>query len=245
MSEPQDLPDLLKDLIDDYLSGLLEEARTKELEELLCADAEARRYFVRYARLHTDLHLEMRARRAGERALGRIEQLMPGGAAPGQAGGGAPPRSRWFAWCVRPAALTAAALLLAVTAGWWFVRGRPGPADAPGPGPAVAWLVNAQNCRWAQGEPAGDMRAGRILMLERGLAEIRFGCGARVVLEGPAGLELLSARSARLLRGKLTARVPDATTGFEVLSPQGKVIDLGTEFGVLVSDQGATDVYVF
>jgi hypothetical protein len=32
---------------------------------------------------------------------------------------------------------------------------------------------------------------------------------------------------------------------FTVLSPQGKVIDLGTQFGVAVADSGATDVYVF
>src|SRR5262249_27314418 len=111
---------------------------------------------------------------------------------------------------------------------------------------AVAWLVNAQNCKWVDDvEPAGDMQAGKALKIERGLAEIRFRCGARVVLEGPATLELLSARGARLVRGKLTARVPGAATGFEIVSPQGKVIDLGTEFGVAVSDHGTTDVYVF
>jgi hypothetical protein len=89
------------------------------------------------------------------------------------------------------------------------------------------------------------MGPGTTLKVERGLAEIRFRCGARVVLEGPARLELLSEKSARLLRGKLTARVSGPAAGFEVLSPQGKVIDLGTEFGVAVSEQGATDVFVF
>src|SRR5262249_7159170 len=68
---------------------------------------------------------------------------------------------------------------------------------------------------------------------------------ARVVLEGPATLELLSAKSARLRQGRLTAKVPGPATGFEILSPQGKVIDLGTEFGISVSQDGATDVYVF
>src|SRR5262249_41050649 len=107
-------------------------------------------------------------------------------------------------------------------------------------------LVNAQNCAWADGvEPAGNMHAGNVLQIERGLAEIRFQCGARVVLEGPASLELLSERSARLLRGKLTARVSAPAVGFEIVSPQGKVIDLGTEFGVAVSARGATEVYVF
>jgi hypothetical protein len=49
------------------------------------------------------------------------------------------------------------------------------------------------------------MRAGKDLHLIRGLAEIEFDCGARVILQGPAGLRLLSGRSARLLKGTLTA----------------------------------------
>jgi len=83
-----------------------------------------------------------------------------------------------------------------------------------------------------------------VVAIDRGLAEFRFQSGARVVLEGPARLELLSSSSARLHRGKLAARV-SGKTGFVVLSPQGKVTDLGTEFGVSVSDGGATDVHVF
>src|SRR5262249_5085329 len=64
-----DIPDDLKDLIDDYLAGLLDEAGVRALEDRLRGDAGARRYFARYCRLHTDLHLEVRARRVGERAL--------------------------------------------------------------------------------------------------------------------------------------------------------------------------------
>jgi ferric-dicitrate binding protein FerR (iron transport regulator) len=244
-------PDPLKDLIDDYLSGLLDEARLKELEDGLCADPEARRYFVRYARLHTDLHMEMRARQASDRALDQIDQLVKDRGAPGAAAvpsraetSGARPGvglGRWFA----PQMLAlAACLVLAFGAGWWWWPGRPTATGAGGE-PAIAWLVNAQNCRWSAGEPGGNMQAGKVLQLERGLAEIRFWSGARVVLEGPASVELLSGKSVRLRYGKLTARVPVQATGFEVLSPQGRVIDLGTEFGIAVSDQGATEVYVF
>jgi ferric-dicitrate binding protein FerR (iron transport regulator) len=217
----------LEDLIDDYLSGLLDEPGLRELEDHLRADADARRLFVRCCRLHTDLHLEARARQASARALSRIDQLT------------AEPRGgiRAVRWLV-----AAACLLLAVGAVWWVVRsgGSPGPREA-----AVGWLVNAQNCRWSEGEPAGDMHAGTVLKLERGLAEVRFQCGARVVLEGPATLELLSGKSARLQRGRLTARVPEPAVGFEVVSPQGKVIDLGTEFGIAVAEDGAAEVCVF
>jgi ferric-dicitrate binding protein FerR (iron transport regulator) len=242
MNEPEPVSEALQALIDDYLAGLLDAERLRALEDLLRADAAARRHFVRYARLHTDLHLEVRARQAGARAL---DHLAPqAGAAAASAPAPSPPAKsrgagmRWLA--------VAAGLLLALGVGvWLLLSGRTTP-DEPKPDPAVAWLVNAQDCRWADAvEPAGSLEAGKVVDIERGLVEVRFRCGARVVLEGPARLELLSGKSARLARGKLTARVPEEATGFEILSPQGKVIDLGTEFGMEVAADGGTDVYVF
>jgi hypothetical protein len=236
MNDPNPIPDPLKSLIDDYLDGSLDEAGTRELEQLLRAEPAAREYFVRYARLHTDLHLEVRARRAGALALNRIEELT--GNAPGKhksRRSGPASRTYWVA-------ATAAAVLLALGLSWrvWGPDGNGTSSD-----PSIAWLVNAQNCQWEGGNPAGDLRAGRVLFLASGLAEVQFQCGASVVLEGPARLKLLSEKSARLLSGKLTARVPGARCGFEIVSPQGKVIDLGTEFGVAVAEDEATDVYVF
>jgi ferric-dicitrate binding protein FerR (iron transport regulator) len=220
-----DAPDRepLAALIEDYLTGRIDEPRLHDLEGRLRDDPEARREFVRYSRLHTDLNFELRAREASERVLDEIGREPPA----------AFPASRPGFVRRRALALTAAAVLLAVGLGWWAVR--------PG---EVAWLVNAQNCTWAGGEPPTDLRPGKVIAIDRGLAEFRFQSGARVVLEGPARLELVSATSARLHRGKLAARMT-GKTGFEVLSPQGRVIDLGTEFGVSVSDAGDTDVHVF
>src|SRR5262245_25232712 len=73
MANSEEIPHHLKDLIDDYLQGLLDDVRTRELEQILTSDPAARAYFVRYSRLHTDLHIEMRALNAGQRALGKIE----------------------------------------------------------------------------------------------------------------------------------------------------------------------------
>ncbi len=235
MNEPETLPQALVDLIDDYLDGLLDEARTSELEESLAANTAARDYFVRYARLHTDLHIRQRARQASQRVLDRIGKNAITEAKSRRPEGVAWQAQSWIA-------IAAACLvLLAVGVGWWLARGEPSQ-----PAAAIAWLVNAQNCQWADElDAAADMQAGKLLKLDRGLAEIHFQCGARVVLEGPASLELLSARSARLHHGKLAAKVPKAAVGFEILSPQGKVIHLGTEFGISVSLDGATKVRVF
>jgi hypothetical protein len=237
------IPDDLKDLIDDYLAGLLDEAGMGRLEQRLLADAEARRYFVAYCRLHTDLHLEVRARQVGARALRSLGE--PNGeAAAAPTPGARYPRLRRLltSWPIKLAA--AAAVLLMCFGVAWMVTSPAG--LPPPPRREVAWLVNAQNCQWeGDTEPWGGMQAGTVLRVERGLAEIQFGSGARVVLEGPAALELRSGNGARLLRGKLTARVPGPASGFEVLSPQGKVVDLGTEFGISVDDDGGTNVRVF
>jgi hypothetical protein len=243
MNEPGELSGRLKDLIEEYLDGLLDEAGMRELEDRLRGDGPAREYFVRYARLHTHLHLEMRAQGAGAGALERIASLS-GSAGQGHRSRRSAPAFTILRWLLAPRRLgIAAGLLLAVAAGWWLTRAWVGPQRAEEE-PAIAWLVNAQDCAWSGPGPTGNLQAGRVLKIERGLAEIHFQCGARVVLEGPCVLELTSQRSARLVSGKLTARVPSSAAGFEVLSPEGRVIDRGTEFGVL-SDQGSTEVYVF
>jgi hypothetical protein len=218
---PQGEP--LDALIEDYLTGRIDEPRLQELEARLRDDPEARRAFVRYARLHTDLHFELRARQASERVMEAIDRQTRPAPRPAVAR-----RHRYI-----PAAV-AAGVLIAAGLAWWAVR----------PPAAVAWLVNAQNCTWAGGDPPAALRPGQVLEVERGLAEFRFRGGARVVLQGPARVTLLSGTSVRLDRGTLAARVT-GTDGFEVLSPQGKVIDRGTEFGVAVSGAGATEVIVF
>lgn len=208
-------------LIDDYLGGQIDAARLAVLEARLRDDPLAREVFVRYARLHTDLHFELRARQASERVLQEIDREP--NRPPSR------PRRR-----LATSLAVAIGLLLAVSVGWWAVS-QPGD---------VAWLVNAQNCTWSDGGPPPDWRAGRIVSVDRGLVEFRFRSGAKVVLEGPARLELLSGSSVRLHHGTMAARV-ETGTGFEVLCPQGKVTDLGTEFGVSVNDREATAVHVF
>jgi hypothetical protein len=260
MNELEELSGRWKDLIDDYLDGLLDEAGMQELEDHLRADAESRHYFVRYARLHTDLCLEARARDAANRALERLEQLAQPPKCETQSAScqngkqtatdirtekGKTKRIRDHVFSVfhpwpRAAAL-AAGLLVAVVAGGLLARGWGGGRAED---ESIAWLVNAQDCTWSESGLIGHLQPGTVLKIDRGLAEFHFQCGARIILEGPSEVHLLSGRSARLVSGKLTASVPAEAVGFEILSPHGKVVDLGTEFGVRSGD-GLTEVYVF
>jgi hypothetical protein len=243
MNEPDERSGHWQDLIDAYLDGRLDEVGMQELEDCLRRDGPAREYFVRYAQLHTDLHLEARAQEAGARAVQRIGSLTASGPEGEGRDGLARPRTPFQAFRALRRLGIAAGIVLAVAAGWWLTRAWVGPPRTEDES-AIAWLVNAQDCSWSGPGPTGNLQAGKILKIERGLAEIHFQCGARVILEGPSVLELISSKSARLASGKLTAKVPAEAQGFEILSPEGRVIDLGTEFGI-VSDRGSTEVYVF
>jgi len=109
-----------------------------------------------------------------------------------------------------------------------------------------AVLVDAAGAQWKGGGyqqgmsvPAGTMA------LEKGIARLEFYSGASLTLEGRAELEILSVNSARLHSGRLRARVPPHARGFKLITPDAEVIDLGTEFGLKVSDAGKSEVHVF
>ena len=81
--------------------------------------------------------------------------------------------------------------------------------------------------------------------MRRGLMEIEFTSGARVTLEGPASFTAESPMNAFLSQGKLTSCVPETAHGFTVDTPGSQTIDLGTEFGLFVSQDGTTETHVF
>jgi hypothetical protein len=83
------------------------------------------------------------------------------------------------------------------------------------------------------------------LKLESGLAQIEFLQGSTVVLEGPVEFEIINPNGGELFSGKLRASVPQVATGFSIEVPNGKIIDLGTEFGLHVHDGGSTEVFVY
>lgn len=82
------------------------------------------------------------------------------------------------------------------------------------------------------------------LRLKSGLAQIVFYSGARVVIEGPAELEVISPNEAFCRRGRLAAEVPPPARGFRVHTPLMSVTDLGTAFGLRVTSRRA-ELHVF
>jgi hypothetical protein len=114
--------------------------------------------------------------------------------------------------------------------------------------PVVASIVDTKDGVWSEETKlisGASLHESQQLQLATGVARIRFGDGATVTLEGPVSLELLSAGSARLKSGILTSYVPPEAIGFQVRTEALDVVDLGTSFGVAVTDLGETSVSVF
>jgi hypothetical protein len=124
--------------------------------------------------------------------------------------------------------------------------------------PRIARLTNSIDCQWAIAAvgkaqpttlkplPMGTVfSTGQKLNLKTGLAELTFDSGAKVILHGPTNFTLGDGLFADLAVGRLTAKVPHAAAGFTVNTPSGKVVDLGTEFGVKVGDDRAMHVIVY
>ena len=113
----------------------------------------------------------------------------------------------------------------------------------------VGVLTRAAGVEWDEDSdyrplPNEPLRAGR-LKLNAGLAQIEFLQGANVVLEGPVEFELSGPNEGALVLGKLRANVPKVAKGFSIDTPKGKVVDLGTEFGLNVEEDGVTEIYVY
>lgn len=115
--------------------------------------------------------------------------------------------------------------------------------------PVVATLSGIVDCVWSDDfavKPyASSLVSGDVLALSEGIAQITFESGAKVVVEGPCDFKIVDAMSSELEFGKLAALAPDSASGFEVLTPSSRVIDIGTEFGVSVDSLGASDIHVF
>jgi hypothetical protein len=64
-------------------------------------------------------------------------------------------------------------------------------------------------------------------------------------VEGPAELEVFDQDRVLLHKGLVTATIPESAVGFMVDTVAAHVVDLGTSFGVSVSENGQTEVCVF
>ena len=93
----------------------------------------------------------------------------------------------------------------------------------------VAKLTAAADCLGprAMRSPKRGVPAARPSgQLTAGLAEITFASGAKVILQGPASLEIESNKTATLHNGRMTADVPDDLAGFRIHTSTVEILSL-------------------
>lgn len=148
-----------------------------------------------------------------------------------------PTRTTWR-WVHSLAAAAAAVAASAISIWAWNT------ATAPN---WVATLEKAQSCKWGNSAlptlEGSRLPAGRLDLAE-GLATLRFDSGATVILEAPVSLDVLSDMECRIERGTVVADVPHEAIGFTIHTPDTKVVDYGTRFGVSAGEDGKCLVHV-
>jgi hypothetical protein len=132
-------------------------------------------------------------------------------------------RVHWHRW-----AATAAVACLMIGGAWWaWSWSRP-----------VATIESLTSVRWSDGQPAVEINDGISrgrLRIAEGFVALRFSRGARLLVEGPAELDLRSPDLVRIASGKAFAHVPESAIGFTIEGPTGRVVDRGTDFAVNIA----------
>jgi hypothetical protein len=206
----------LSGLMEALRDGTIEDAQVARLDQLLAEHPEALEVFVDRAWLQAELQFKLGAQPA---ALAR----------PGR-------RRLW-----KP--LAAAAVLL--IAGLLLLTSKSDPGNPSYEGCAV--LTRALEPKWEGGPGAavGSVLPKGRVSLSSGSIQIEFFSGARVILEGPADFELVSANEGYCRHGKLRAFVPPQAQGFTVRTSGLKLVDRGTEFGLRLERGGQAELHVF
>lgn len=215
--------DRITDLALAHLDGRLSDLEFTELSELLESDPEARAAYCELAKLDSRLH-----------DLGALEPIIVD----------VPVRRTW-----RPVVAAAAVLAIFALALGVISRNRteePETTFSSTFSNGVAVITAEAQAEW-ENSSLGEgvsLAPGR-MVLHSGLAQIDFFGGASISLSGPAEIELIDRDRAVLHRGKLRADVPPAARGFEIVTSDVILEDLGTSFGVSVGEMEEAEITVF
>lgn len=234
----------IESLLYDWEAGMISDADLARLQTLLKEDPEARKSYVQWQMLTTALDLQPHAPQAN------LADQLPARTASKRND------AQSFSWASIAALALAACVLLSIGLIWtvFNVGSGSGPIAQGGNGniqettsQGIAILTRLVDPAWPEGQPlrqVGEALTSGRFQLDDGLAQIEFFCGATIVLEGPADIELESSTQALVRQGKIRAIVPPAARGFSLDTEKMKVVDLGTEFGMAVSSD-SVEVQVF
>ena len=108
----------------------------------------------------------------------------------------------------------------------------------------VAQIIETVEARWNVPLQVQAKLRPRRLRLEEGFARIRLNRGSEIILQAPSTIEFKNDNQVMLESGWLTAHVPPQASGFTVETPWSKVVDYGTEFGLITGNSMDTQLHV-
>ena len=113
----------------------------------------------------------------------------------------------------------------------------------------VGHVIGLKEVQWQADQREltfGDtLSEGQRLSLASGGLEILLANGAKITAEGPVDFEVTSLVTMGLDLGKVVAAVPRTARGYTILTPTTEIVDIGTQFGISVSESGETELHVF
>lgn len=245
----------IETLLLDWECGTLDDAGIERLRGLLKTDSAARSRFIQMQMLTAALHHEADA---GTEASFSGTALTPDVSQPVTSQKPRTSKRLMFLY------LTTISLTIGILTGWFLFQRTENQSQTKTAIPrsftpderdpseeataqGVALVTRLVDVQWNNSQPTynvGDALPRGRFQFDKGHAQLEFLCGATLIVEGPADIELESPTQARVRHGRMRASVPPAARGFTLEVDDLKVVDLGTEFGLSVSDSG-TDIQVF
>lgn len=240
-------------LVDRHLDGGLDLATQARLEKILHDEPALRRRFWELAKVHGQLawveqerhaHLPSPEALSTDRELRNSSTEIPNAAILTRRA--SPQRNHHtltasFFWRTTATILIAASVVVVI--GRMLITWN---ISAPLAITNDAVVVDLSEAHWHDGvgPVIGETVGNRTLILDSGLAQLRFTSGATVILRGPTTFTPRSGRGGKLDHGQVVARVPESAIGFTIESDLTRVVDLGTEFGFTTAAPAGQEVHV-
>ncbi len=224
MSEP---PATFPRLVQRVLDGTASAEERQQLAHLLRSDPDRRAEYVQQMRLDALLHFT-----GGAVAKPRLVAAPITARSSTSRESSTPRLNGRYKRRVLRSALMAAILVIGFSAPWWPRSG------------VELEVIRATDIAAGEWRTGSKVRLNH-LSLPRGQVEFLLPSGVRLEVVAPTEMQFVDAMHLRVSLGQVTADVGDRGKGFVVDTAQTKIVDLGTKFGVAVSNSGHTDVVVF
>jgi len=216
--------------IQELLEGVLPEEQWPALRQELMNSREARAYYCKHVKIHTLLRL--RSERIQFLKLRDpvvpVDEIIR--------------NSRYRS--LKYAGISAAAIFIAIIITMWMVFV---PENPPGltfrESPGTRYTV--EHSGGTDASAAKILTQGSRLTVSQGVVELTFSSGVKSIVVAPADLTLHENDVLFMNRGNAWFHVPKGAEGFTVKTSDLDIVDLGTEFGVIVKPDEHDEVHVF